>query len=273
MCWGCCCSTRPHPCPHRRPPLAAPQVDIASTLYPGVVAAPLIMGTLAGCGGKLVGDVIRHGWGSLAQPAEATVPSFVWRSAFLSALAYWATCKATMLLTPEEASALIMTALVRPPHALGGSLVLAAVECMCCPHTKMKGVRGIPLCRVVALGYRFGPRGASDMRTASAHLCYGDLGRPHIVGRLKLLAPARPATCALLAQLLHTLLSELSGLPLDFTYPLARVAHALRWVRTREGGAGGNARAPAAWLALCGQGLGLLFTSFPHRARQGPRPM
>lgn len=42
--------------PHTR------QIDLAVQLFPGVAAAPLILGTIAGCGGRLLADGIMTGW-------------------------------------------------------------------------------------------------------------------------------------------------------------------------------------------------------------------
>jgi hypothetical protein len=39
-----------------------PQVNLAVQLYPGVVAAPIILGTISGCGGRLLADGIMTGW-------------------------------------------------------------------------------------------------------------------------------------------------------------------------------------------------------------------
>lgn len=38
------------------------QVDLAVQLFPGVAAAPLILGTLSGCGGRLLADAIMTSW-------------------------------------------------------------------------------------------------------------------------------------------------------------------------------------------------------------------
>lgn len=88
------------------------QVDLAVTKYPGVIAAPLILGTIAGAGGKLITDGIRGGWGALPGSAEATAPTFVWRSAALAAAGYWGVCKYTNLLSSQEAAAVVITVLV-----------------------------------------------------------------------------------------------------------------------------------------------------------------
>ncbi|KAG2431332.1 hypothetical protein HYH02_013322 [Chlamydomonas schloesseri] len=88
------------------------RVDLAVTKYPGVIAAPLILGTIAGAGGKLITDGIRGGWGALPGTAEATAPTFVWRSAALAAVGYWGVCKYTNLLTSQEAAAVVITVLL-----------------------------------------------------------------------------------------------------------------------------------------------------------------
>lgn len=38
------------------------RVDLAVAMYPGVVAAPLLLGTVAGCGGRLLADLVMWGW-------------------------------------------------------------------------------------------------------------------------------------------------------------------------------------------------------------------
>ncbi|GIL90578.1 hypothetical protein Vretimale_17477 [Volvox reticuliferus] len=88
------------------------RVELAVVLFPGVIAAPLILGTLAGSGGKLLVDAIRYHWDGLRGPAEASVPTFVWRSAALAAGGYWVACKYTSLLTSQEAAAVVITVLL-----------------------------------------------------------------------------------------------------------------------------------------------------------------
>lgn len=41
--------------------LIVARVDLAVSLYPGVIAAPLVLGTVAGCGGRLVGARLEFG--------------------------------------------------------------------------------------------------------------------------------------------------------------------------------------------------------------------
>jgi hypothetical protein len=47
------------------------QVNLAVQLYPGSVAPALILGTLAGCGGRLLADGIMTGW-----QVSASLPSY-----------------------------------------------------------------------------------------------------------------------------------------------------------------------------------------------------
>ena len=49
-----------------RASLIAARVELSVSKYPGVIAAPLVIGTIAGSGGKLVQDGIQLACGSLA---------------------------------------------------------------------------------------------------------------------------------------------------------------------------------------------------------------
>jgi len=92
--------------------LHAPQVDVAVKLYPGIAAAPLLLGTLAGCGGRLIADALLHNWGGLPGNAELSSPSFVGRSAALAATAYYLLAYVTMVLPVSAAAGLVVTVLV-----------------------------------------------------------------------------------------------------------------------------------------------------------------
>ncbi|KAG2497521.1 hypothetical protein HYH03_004670 [Edaphochlamys debaryana] len=102
------------------------RVDVAVAMYPTVLAAPLILGTLAGCGGKFLSDALRGGMGVLPGTSELAAPGFVWRSAFLGAAGYWAACKATALLTSAEAAAVLITVLL--VHSVVSDLLGAAAS-------------------------------------------------------------------------------------------------------------------------------------------------
>ena len=45
--------------------IMANRVDVAVRLFPGVIAAPLVLGTLGGSGGRLCVDLILHLYGNL----------------------------------------------------------------------------------------------------------------------------------------------------------------------------------------------------------------
>lgn len=56
------------------------QVNLATELFPGVVAAPIVLGTVAATGGKHTFDIIMYHYGMLNAPAEGTVPGYSCRS-------------------------------------------------------------------------------------------------------------------------------------------------------------------------------------------------
>ncbi|KAG2423538.1 hypothetical protein HXX76_015285 [Chlamydomonas incerta] len=125
------------------------RVDLAVTKYPGVIAAPLILGTIAGAGGKLITDGIRGGWGVLPGSAEATAPSFVWRSAALAAAGYWGVCKYTNLLSSQEAAAVVITTLLL--HSILSDLVGPAAADFTYPVARVvHAITLVPMPGVVA---------------------------------------------------------------------------------------------------------------------------
>eukprot|EP00775_Hariotina_reticulata_P009971 gene9971-10125_t len=91
------------------------RVDVAVKLYPGIAAAPLLLGTLAGCGGRLIADALLHNWGGLPGNAELSSPSFVGRSAALAATAYYLLAYVTQVLPVSAAAGLVITVLVLQP--------------------------------------------------------------------------------------------------------------------------------------------------------------
>jgi hypothetical protein len=88
------------------------RVDLSVTLFPGVVAAPLVLGTISGCGGKVVVDAMMFGWGSMPGKAEISEPGFVSRSAFVASLVYYVIAHAAALVEPRAAAGLVVTGLV-----------------------------------------------------------------------------------------------------------------------------------------------------------------
>lgn len=92
--------------------LIANRVDLAVNLYPGIVAAPIILGTIAGMAGKAMIDLIRQGVVRKNAPSELLVPGFVWRSACLCTLLYYYLVHWEGIITNAEGLALIRTILI-----------------------------------------------------------------------------------------------------------------------------------------------------------------
>ena len=51
--------------------IMANRVDVACRLFPGVIAAPLVLGTVGGAGGRLCVDLILHLYGNLTGEPRA----------------------------------------------------------------------------------------------------------------------------------------------------------------------------------------------------------
>lgn len=65
------------------------RVDMAILKFPGIVGAPLLLGTIGGTGGKFFSDLILVGAGHMPiQHAEAMCPTFGGKASFLAALLY-----------------------------------------------------------------------------------------------------------------------------------------------------------------------------------------
>jgi len=89
--------------------------EVAVKLYPGVYGASLLLGTLAGTGGRLWSEYILHHLGDLKRPSEITLPSFVLRSGLLGAVIYLASVHllpSDFSLAPDEGKALVATTLL-----------------------------------------------------------------------------------------------------------------------------------------------------------------
>jgi len=114
--------------------LVTSRVDLAVRKFPGVLAAPLLLGTLAGCAGKLVTDplvrVARRGGGggggarAKHPPTEFAVPGLALRSAAAGAALHWAAVHGAGWLTPHEGLA-ALTALF-----VGHGLATDAAACL-----------------------------------------------------------------------------------------------------------------------------------------------
>eukprot|EP00803_Ostreobium_quekettii_P005457 evm.model.scf_1373.5 EVM.evm.TU.scf_1373.5 scf_1373:36153-41262(+) len=95
-----------------RSDIIAKRVDLAVKLYPGVVAPPIILGTIGGMAGKASLDLIKRGLGSGNGTLEIMVPGFVWRSALLSAMTYYYLVHWAGQISSEEGLALVRTVLI-----------------------------------------------------------------------------------------------------------------------------------------------------------------
>ncbi|KAK9806453.1 hypothetical protein WJX73_009380 [Symbiochloris irregularis] len=91
-----------------RASLVAARTQLAADLYPGVFAAPLVLGTIAGSGGKFCIDILTGATGELKGPSEFTVPGFAVRSGFAGALLYYLSVTQWHWLSPDEGRGLIV---------------------------------------------------------------------------------------------------------------------------------------------------------------------
>ena len=64
--------------------IMANRVDVAVRLFPGVIAAPLVLGTVAGSGGRLCVDLILHLYGNLT--GALLCPTCVWQGSMQASL-------------------------------------------------------------------------------------------------------------------------------------------------------------------------------------------
>lgn len=87
--------------------LVVARVDLAVKLFPGVLAAPLVLGTVAGSAGKFVADSILL-VSSTGTPGELSMPGFVWRSGFLCSVAYYGVVHVGEVLTAQQGRALML---------------------------------------------------------------------------------------------------------------------------------------------------------------------
>ncbi|KAK9804406.1 hypothetical protein WJX72_011360 [[Myrmecia] bisecta] len=91
----------------------ASRIDLVVAKFPGVVAAPLVVGTIAASGGKFTIDGVLAVCGELTgAPGEAVVPGFAFRSGFLGSVIYYGAVYVLGSLSRAEAKALIITLFV-----------------------------------------------------------------------------------------------------------------------------------------------------------------
>lgn len=92
--------------------LIASRVDLSVLKFPGVIAAPLVIGTIGGSGGKFLQDGIQMACGSLQGPTEVTAPGFASRTGFAGTLAYYLSVHVLEFLKPAEGLALVTTVFI-----------------------------------------------------------------------------------------------------------------------------------------------------------------
>lgn len=90
-----------------RATLVASRVDAAVARYPGVIAAPLLLGALGGAGGKLASDPLLRAVGAAPPraPTEFSAPGLALRSAFIGAGLQYLLAHVSRVLAPAEAGA------------------------------------------------------------------------------------------------------------------------------------------------------------------------
>ena len=152
--WACCFYlARPpspsHPDPHPTPQavtktcttilranLIISRVDLAVSHFPGVLAAPLVLGTISGCGGRLLVDGLKFGWGAMPGRAELSEPGWTSRSSFVAAAAYYASAYGLALAEPRAVAGLLVTAMVgfggRPAGCAAAALRQGRVRAHVC---------------------------------------------------------------------------------------------------------------------------------------------
>ncbi|KAL6750635.1 hypothetical protein V8C86DRAFT_2802170 [Haematococcus lacustris] len=98
------------------------RVRAATQLYPGVVAAPIILGTIAATAGKHTHDMLAYHYQLMRGPVEFTTPTYSFRSAFLGTCLFYLASQhpATAFLTWEQAAGALLSLFVG--HSLLASL-------------------------------------------------------------------------------------------------------------------------------------------------------
>lgn len=101
--------------------LIVARVDLAVRLFPGVIAAPLVLGTVAGSGGKFCVDALVS-----SASSELSMPSFVWRSGFLCSAVYYVIVHVMEVFTAVQGKSLMLTVFLA--HSLVSDAVGAPLD-------------------------------------------------------------------------------------------------------------------------------------------------
>lgn len=102
--------------------LIVARVDLAVRLFPGVVAAPLVLGTVGGSGGKFCVDALMLA----SSGSEIAVPSFIWRSGLLCSAVYYLLVHVGDVFTISQGKSLLLTLFLA--HSLVSDAVGAPLD-------------------------------------------------------------------------------------------------------------------------------------------------
>ena len=138
--------------------LVVARVNLAVRKFPGVVAAPLLLGTLAGCAGKILTDAALLGPASAATrggrgPAPRTEfasPGLALRSAAGGAALHWLLAHVLRAVTPQEGLALVTLlfvghGLAADAHAAVSGAPPRPLDYTAAPAAALHWVAGVPM--------------------------------------------------------------------------------------------------------------------------------
>mmetsp|Transcript_14438 Transcript_14438/g.25198 ORF Transcript_14438/g.25198 Transcript_14438/m.25198 type:complete len:356 (+) Transcript_14438:76-1143(+) len=120
------------------------RINLAASMYPGVVLGPILIATVSASAGKFTFDAIRHVYGLPQGPAEITVPSYSFRSAFLGSSLYFflAVFPVTQVLGVDQAALALITLFVA--HSLLSDLAGRPLDWSAALLWTILRVAGIP---------------------------------------------------------------------------------------------------------------------------------
>ncbi|KAK9853347.1 hypothetical protein WJX84_002026 [Apatococcus fuscideae] len=95
-----------------RAQLLVSRVNQAVKLFPRVPMAPIVLGTLAACGGKFIVDAVNLAMGNQSGTSEIAAPTFVSRSAFQGTLLYYGLVHVLRSVGPQEGGAIMVALFV-----------------------------------------------------------------------------------------------------------------------------------------------------------------
>ncbi|KAI8470760.1 MAG: hypothetical protein J3K34DRAFT_521068 [Monoraphidium minutum] len=214
--------------------LIVARVNLAAELFPGNFSAALILGTISGCGGRLVADSMKFGWGALPHRAELSDPGYTSRSSFVAAAAYYVIAIWLRIVAPAAGAGLIVTTLVRARREVERAARRPFLDTSRRPFTHVQRPQA------------------------------GRARRSRINARIRgRRAPPRP-------QVMHSVFSDVLGHPLDFTQPIADMVHAISFIPKPAALVAGAAAAVAA--ATHAHGGASPSKGRPRRAAAVPAP-